>query len=254
MNYFSRKDENIIKAKENVRDVRRNHRDELNTLISNSYVYQGNLYPRIEEPNMKALQVVRDDTVGAIHKYVRMDPSRRCCALNFASYTRPGGLFLEGSYAQEESLCHHSMLFNVLNSFYHSYYEKNKEDMNKSLYQNKAIYTPDVIFDGVSKCDVITCAAPNKGNALTYGRASLTENTEALKSRIKYILQIADLKHCDTLIAGAFGCGVFQQNPYEVASIFMHEAIHGNHHPSTIVFAIPDYPHYRIFSEVLNQL
>ena len=39
-------------------------------------------------------------------------------------------------------------------------------------------------------------------------------------SRIKFILDIAKDNHVDTLVLGAFGCGVFGQNPREVANIF----------------------------------
>ena len=38
------------------------------------------------------------------------------CALNFASYKNPGGKFMDGSSAQEECLCHESILYEVLSA------------------------------------------------------------------------------------------------------------------------------------------
>ena len=37
--------------------------------------------------------------------------------LNFASFKNPGGMFLKGSPAQEEALCHNSILYPILDSF-----------------------------------------------------------------------------------------------------------------------------------------
>ena len=49
--------------------------------------------------------------------------------LNFASYKNPGGMFLRGSTAQEEALCHESTLYNVLIKFNDTYYKSNRENI-----------------------------------------------------------------------------------------------------------------------------
>ena len=88
---------------------------------------------------------------------------------------------------------------------------------------NRGLYSPNIIFykDGnCVSCDVITCAAPNKSTAQKYQNVSDEENTRVLRSRIKFVLDIAKDNYVDTLILGAYGCGVFGQDAKEVASIF----------------------------------
>ena len=74
------------------------------------------------------------------------------------------------------------------------------------------------------------------------------ENEEALKSRIKFIYNIANENQIDTLILGAYGCGVFGQDPKKVASLFL-ECAPGK--VNTILFAIPKGRNYESFKEVL---
>ena len=166
------------------------------------------------------------------YKEVAADGRRpKIAVLNFASYKNPGGMFLDGSKAQEECLCHESFLYNVLKR-QTDYYAWNRMRLNKALYKARALYTPDVRFfkkgnikadpDGVL-CDVITCAAPNKSAAQKYTGVSDAENSAALKDRIHFLLQVATLNEAEVLILGAYGCGVFGQDPKEVAAIFKDE-------------------------------
>lgn len=151
--------------------------------------------------------------------------------LNFASFKEPGGMFLAGSRAQEECLCHTSFLYNVLRRKT-SFYEWNRKHLNRALYQDRLLYTPDVLFFengspdfhavGIP-CDVITCAAPNKSAAQRNCYVSDEENHKALEKRIRFLLQAAQMHTADVVILGAYGCGVFGQDPTEVAEIFRDE-------------------------------
>lgn len=181
--------------------------------------------------------IVDLDSVSAIFKQAK----GKTAVLNFADYKHPGGCFLDGSMAQEESLCHSSFLYNVLKEF-SDYYKYNNQHLNRSLYKDRALYSSDVIFElnGDTKvCDVITCAAPYKAAAQTYCKVSDEENTKALKSRIKFVLDIAEDNNVETLILGAYGSGVFRQNPNEVASVFRDTLNKYNYHFKKVIFAIP---------------
>lgn len=166
---------------------------------------------------------MQTDSVDAIFNFT----DKRVCVLNFASYKNPGGMFMNGSKAQEECLCHESFLYNVLSSF-DRFYKQNKDNLNKALYTNRAIYSPKIKFGHKGKtmfADVLTCASPNKYTAQKMCKVTDEENIKALRDRIRFILYILYNKRekLDCVILGAFGCGVFGQSPQEVASIFREE-------------------------------
>lgn len=165
------------------------------------------------------ISVTDEDSVSAIFSADNCD---HIAVLNFASYKSPGGKFIEGSSAQEESLCHESFLYNVLSQF-PKYYENNNRAKNKALYLNRALYSKDIIFvrkDKTRICDVVTCAAPNLTAAKEYCNVSDSVNTKELTNRCDFVLNILSEQQAETIILGAYGCGVFGQNPEEVANIF----------------------------------
>ena len=211
--------------------------------VSNTKLYDVNFV--FDNPKIKPTEnqfIFEDlDTISAMIKYYS---TRKMAVLNFASYKNPGGRFLDGSMAQEEVLCHNSILYNVLSRF-PEYYAWNNKYKNKGLYTNRALYTPNVLFcpyDGVNTfvCDVITCAAPNKSAGWKYRTITENENYVELNDRIHFVLDIAAENNVDTLILGAFGCGTFGQNPNDVASLFDNclQSTHYNRF-NRVIFAVP---------------
>lgn len=146
--------------------------------------------------------------------------------LNFASYKNPGGGFLNGSIAQEECLCAKSILYNVLSRF-PEFYNWNRKHLNGGAYENRALYTPDVVFDEFV-ANVITCAAPN---------ANKVKSEQILKERIEFILSIARENKCKELVLGAWGCGVFNNDVETVAKCFR-DCINDSF--EKVIFAVPD--------------
>lgn len=259
MNYWSRKEQLSKKAKAHAEHMEEVYLQDINTCVSEAEVYDENVAwvpnhlgvaPEVSLVEMTSVEAVKEFTP-------RHTPEHRTCVLNFASHKNPGGKFLEGSSAQEESLCHDSILYNVL-SRKPAYYAVNKRFLNRSLYSNRAIYTPRILFpiNGSEwRADVLTCAAPNKTAAQKYCNVSNEENTKWLRSRIDFVLGIAAKNKPDVLILGAYGCGVFGQDPEEVATIFK-EFLDGKFFGEfkKVVFAIPDKSgaNYKAFAKIFE--
>lgn len=196
------------------------------------------------EPNVRLLAA---DTVSAAFEC----ECGKTAILNFASYKEPGGFFIEGSKAQEECLCHASTLYEVLIR-HKDYYDRNKEHLNRALYNDRAIYSPDILFENpengsIKRFDVITCAAPNASCYLRYN-TDVRKLDAAIDSRIRFIKDIAEANDVKTIILGAFGCGVFGLNPLQVAETFKKHF--SNTTVQNVVYAIIDENsvNYQIFN------
>lgn len=238
--YWNDKAARSVKAKKHLDYVSSKYADDINVQIANTVLYDAkDLHQSIAVGIPRQLFLAMD-TVTAIFYISSIRGSDKIAALNFASFKNPGGMFLAGSKAQEECLCMDSTLYPVLDSFRDTYYEPNKKLLNRALYTDRALYTPDVIFESKEltvKADIITCAAPNKYAAQKYQNVSDAENTEVLKNRLLFIRDIVNDQDIDTLILGAFGCGVFGQDPKQVATL-MHE-VFSTACATNIVYAVP---------------
>ena len=254
---MGRREELAKKAIAHTEEMAKKYADEIKGCCNRTITYEGDTFNLIvgREVKKRKITVEPIDTVSAIHRYYLS--SSRLGVLNFASYKNPGGRFLDGSMAQEECLCHDSYLYNVLSKFDDSYYKWNREHKNKALYLNRGLFTPNVRFESngvTSFAGVITVAAPNYGAAKRYGQISFEENLDALVSRITFVLYIAESQHIDTLILGAFGCGVFRQNPIDVATIFKLRLENMENGPKRVVFAVPTTPYrnYEVFKDTFK--
>lgn len=247
MDYWENKSLLGNEAKLHTKEMDDFYSSEIQNSIDNTMIYSIDFDYDIKEQYPPKTIVVQSDSVSAAKYY----KDGKTAILNFASYKNPGGMFLAGSGAQEESLCHESFLYNVLRDFDDdTFYAWNRSHLNKALYINRALYTPDIRF-GDDFFDVITCAAPNIGAAKKYQNVSDQENTQYLRDRMLFIKKIAEDQNVHTLILGAYGCGVFKQNPKEVAicwkEIFATSAV------KKIIHPIPDYKNLIPFRKVFNQ-
>lgn len=226
--YWTDKEKRAEIAKKHTKEMEKEYGELIKNSIKDTSIYDTKFKCNLETKNKNTEIIIDDvDSVSAIFKY---STGKRNAVLNFSSYKNPGGMFINGSKAQEECLCHESFLYNVLSQLVIEFYDWNNQHKNKALYLNRGLYSPNVLFirkndislgsETMKFCDVITCACPNKSAAQKYQSVSDAENTEVLRSRIKYVLDIAKDNCVDTLILGAYGCGVFGQDPTEVANIF----------------------------------
>lgn len=101
--------------------------------------------------------------------------------------------------------------------------------MKSCTYTDGMIYSPRVplirndsgeLLDRSIQVSIVTAAAVNAGVVKRFEADKVTEIETTMKKRIDKILALsAHYKH-KTLILGAWGCGVFQNDPALVASLF----------------------------------
>ena len=162
-------------------------------------------------------------TVDAVRR-LSEEGKEKIGVLNFASAKNPGGGFINGAMAQEESLAASSILYRTLTAN-EEYYQKNRAQRSM-MYTNHAIYSPDVVFfrDGrfqlvekPFKASVLTLPAVNMGQVLLKGE-DRTEAERVMRQRMKLALAIFARQGAKNLVLGAYGCGVFRNDPRQVAA------------------------------------
>lgn len=237
MDYWNKKFDNASLAREHTDDMEARYRSDIEACAKLSEVFGPEPVQCLSGVQGAHGVLSQTDSVSALFA---QPEDAHAVVLNFASFKNPGGMFLNGSSAQEESLCHASFLFNVLSRM-QDYYVWNGTHLNRGLYENRAVLSHDVRFfkDGKERlADVLTCAAPNR-SCLRYNRFTEDENLSALRSRIGFVASILrrDGYKPDVAILGAFGCGVFSQDAETVARIFREES-----YPEglKVVYAVPD--------------
>lgn len=147
--------------------------------------------------------------------------------LNFASAKNPGGGFLGGSSAQEESLARSSALYPTLLQ-HPTYYEMNRANRS-CFYLEYMIYSPQVpVFknDDASLrhspelVSFITAPAVNAGVVREKEPERIEEIPVVMAQRIDKVLSIALEHGHHHLVLGAWGCGVFKNDPVVIAGLF----------------------------------
>lgn len=161
-------------------------------------------------------------TVDAVINFVK-EGKLSIGVLNFASAKNPGGGFLNGAMAQEESLAVSSGLYQTLTA--HEEYYKANRSFGSMIYTDHGIYSPEVVFfrDGgfrllsqPVKASVLTLPAVNMGQVLLKGEDQ-QEAKRAMKRRMALALAVFAERGDQNLILGAYGCGVFRNDPKEIA-------------------------------------
>lgn len=105
------------------------------------------------------------------------------------------------------------------------YYRENRAQRSM-MYTNYAIYSPDVVFfrDGrfqlvekPFKASVLTLPAVNMGQVLLKGEDS-AEAERVMRRRMKLALAVFARQGAKNLVLGAYGCGVFRNDPKLIAA------------------------------------
>lgn len=162
--------------------------------------------------------------------------------LAFASFTNPGGGYIQGYLGQEATLCADSYLYNVLDKQRKWYGENRRRNINCELYRNRALAVPAVRFDRNhvhAYADVIVAAAPNVKRARQEYRVSDDALLDALRDRIRFVLAICDELGREKLVLGAWGCDNNGFDAEAVAELFRKELASGDFKVKQVFFAVP---------------
>jgi uncharacterized protein (TIGR02452 family) len=179
-----------------------------------------------EPRKLPKIEITTETTTEASRRLYESG-ERQIVALNFASAKNPGGGFVGGAKAQEEDLARCSALYDCQLT-QREYYDANRGE-HSLLYTDYMIYSPDVPFfrddkmnflDDMFLTSIITAPAPNAGQFLRQTRNGNSKVLAALERRAGMLLCVAAEKGHKTLVLGAWGCGVFQNNPTDVAAAF----------------------------------
>jgi uncharacterized protein (TIGR02452 family) len=173
------------------------------------------------------IEVTAETTQVAAQRLVQSEGCHDLVLLSFASARNPGGGFINGAKAQEEDLARCSGIYPCLLT-QPAYYDANREG-ESLLYTDNVIYSPQVpwirvrnreLIDNVFLASVITAPAPNAGQALRRDPECGAEIESTLRRRAGIVLAIARDNGHRSLLLGAWGCGVFCNDPCMVADAF----------------------------------
>jgi uncharacterized protein (TIGR02452 family) len=180
------------------------------------------------------------NAVGASYSVVNSDSfeaafgMEKPLVMNFANAHRPGGGFLHGARAQEESLCRCSTLYKSISSEeakeMYDYNNQHKDPCDSDY----MLLSPDVyvyrnasgeILDFPYWTSVVTVPAPDRCRAAA--RVPQEELDEIMIERLRKMLFLAARKGYRNLVLGAWGCGAFGNDTRRVAEYF-HELFLGD--------------------------
>ncbi|MCX4820876.1 TIGR02452 family protein [Streptomyces sp. NBC_01142] len=196
-----------------------------------------------------AFEVTGESSMEAARRLTAADAGP-VAVLNFASARNPGGGYLNGAQAQEEALCRASALYVTLLRA-PEFYSHHRADRSP-FYTDRVIHSPGVpvfrddrgrLLDAPYTVGFLTSPAPNAGVIAMRTPDQAHRIPAALAARAERVLETAAGRGYRRLVLGAWGCGVFRNDPAVVAGAF-HALLTGGGrfagHFEEIVFAVLD--------------
>lgn len=204
---------------------------------------------------------------GSLTAARRLAAEGAVAVLNFASARNAGGGYLGGARAQEEDLCRNALLHPCLLQA-REYYEAHRAS-DDLLYSDRVIWSPSVPVHRDERGELssepfaasfLTSPAPNAGALLRREPGAGPRVRAALDRRSGRVLGVAAGQGARQLVLGAWGCGVFRNDPGEVARAFRSWLAPGGEYHGVferVVFAVWDRrepsPNRSAFEEVFGE-
>lgn len=171
-------------------------------------------YPR-QTPWHIAENTRKCDTISAVLALRAEGVQGEIIALNFANAMVPGGGYILGGDAQEESLCRSALLFREIAPCA-AYYLRHWF-LPSPLYTDAMLYSQNVpvVRDAAGEllpepvpCSFVTCAAVNRKIARLFFIPEKKINA-IMERRIDKIMYTISQPEPEAVVLGAFGCGAF---------------------------------------------
>lgn len=258
------RDKRALTAQETVQILKRGHYEangqtvsiaaKLAYAVENTQHYTPDGFPTLESNNASyntQFEVCNEGTLTASRRLVLDEKRSKVICLNFASAKNPGGGFLGGSQAQEESLARCSGLY-ACQMAHFELYEINR-NISSCLYSDHMLYSPSVpvfrndstdeLLDSAYTVSIITSPAVNVGCLEQHHDiGGLAWADETMRIRTEKVLRLCAHHGYKTLVLGAWGCGVFRNDPEKVAAHFAHFLLEGAYKNvfEKVVFAVLD--------------
>lgn len=212
-------------------------KQQITTSINNTKLYEPEQFNHLLDQAAMKIDNMAHQTNILVRNCTTMEAAtsllenhHKIACLNFASAKNPGGGFLNGAQAQEESLARASSLYPTQMKYFSQMYEYNRNRTGKTyLYSDYMIYSPDTVFfkddkDGLLSepylMDVLTSPAVNVGAIKNNKPEEQCLVEQTMRSRIDKILAVFLMNGVEDLILGAWGCGVFRNEPEQIADYF----------------------------------
>ncbi|MEU4999296.1 TIGR02452 family protein [Streptomyces sp. NPDC021622] len=180
----------------------------------------------LPEPTSTVIEVTAESSLEAAHRLATREDTP-VAVLNFSSARNPGGGYLNGAQAQEEALCRASALYTCVRSA-REFYDHHRAHRDP-FYSDRVIHSPAVpvfrddrgrLLDEAYTVGFLTSAAPNAGVVRRQTPERAGQLSDALLGRAERVLETALACGYRRLVLGAWGCGVFQNDPVDVAEAF----------------------------------
>ncbi len=239
--------EEWVRAREEAKSHKEDMNQKYSKEIEKSIKHTQILYPRrIKETDERICQVfsfIQSKPEEAIFDYAM---SGTITVLNPASYMTPAGTYIVGGESQENDLCKTGTLYNILSSknIVDNYYQTHGvTSVNSGMYGDDILWIPEVIFendDYIIKSNVISCSPIDRNYAVNKCGESEEAVDQAMRSRIKQIMDAFVEHPTDSLVLHAFGCDDRYGNEAKlVMNIFFDEIMSRVIPANDIVFCIP---------------
>jgi uncharacterized protein (TIGR02452 family) len=234
-------------------------KDSVKTAVQQSVLYRPDMESKIafdtnqtlkfSTPYETVIEVTSETSLEATRRLSTESVGRIAC-LNFASARTPGGGFKKGASAQEESIARSSGLFPCISQM-REMYDHNRQVLT-GFYSDYMIYSPNVpifkddkgnLLEHPYSISFITAPAVNAGVVKDKAWKDRHMILDVMRLRLEKVLSIAILHQQEVLVLGAFGCGVFKNEPKDIANLFKHVLQEKRFKTSfkKIVFAVYDH-------------